>query len=195
MITRLHGTIERLSPSEALIDIQGVGYGISVPVDTWDHVQDGKEGTLWISTYVREDRFELYGFAEKVTLSLFEILIAQSGIGPKMGLELCAIPRELLLRAVQENDADLLSSSVKGVGKKRAEKLLLELKSLLEKQPELFECSGGSGAASHAQFDQDTIDALSSLGYDTSTILRVLKELPPELASTEERVTAALRAI
>ncbi|MDD3896636.1 MAG: OB-fold domain-containing protein [Candidatus Peribacteraceae bacterium] len=195
MITRLQGIIERLSATEALVDVHGVGYGVSVPVDTWEHVKDGSEGTLWISTYVREDRLELYGFAERVTLTLFELLIAQSGIGPRVGLELCAVPRELLLRAVQEDDADLLSSSVKGIGKKRAEKLLLELKSLMEKQPELFRGSGSTNGIRANQFDQDTIAALAGLGYDTQTILRALKELPPELSSTEERVTAALRAL
>ena len=195
MITRLQGTIERLSPAKALVDVHGVGYGVSVPVDTWEHVQDGSEGTLWISTYVREDRLDLYGFAGRLTLNLFELLIAQSGIGPKVGLELCAVPRELLLRAVQENDADLLSSSVKGIGKKRAEKLLVELKSLMEKQPELFRSSDSLNGAMANQFDQDTIAALANLGYDTQTILHVLKELPAELSTTEERVTAALRAL
>ncbi|MDD5469363.1 MAG: Holliday junction ATP-dependent DNA helicase RuvA [Candidatus Peribacteraceae bacterium] len=195
MITRLQGIIERLSATEALVDVHGVGYGVSVPVDTWEHVKDGNEGTLWICTYVREDRLELYGFAERVTLTLFELLIAQSGIGPRVGLELCAVPRELLLRAVQEDDADLLSSSVKGIGKKRAEKLLVELKSLMEKQPELFRGSGSPHAGMAHQFDQDTIAALAGLGYDTQTILRVLKELPAEISSTEERVTAALRAL
>lgn len=195
MIAKLKGTIERLSPTEAIVDVHGIGYGVTVPVDTWEYIKEGVEGTLWISTYVREDRFELYGFAEQVTRILFEVLIAQSGIGPKMGLELCAIPRELLLHAVQENDADLLSSSVKGVGKKRAEKLLIELKSLIERKPELFASAGTLGATTSEQFDQDTIAALTNLGYDTSTILRVLRGLPADISSTEERITAALRAL
>jgi Holliday junction DNA helicase RuvA len=124
---------------------------------------------------------------------LFEKLIAQSGIGPKVGLELCAVPREMLARAVHEEDAALLST-VKGIGKKRAEKLLVELRSVAEHMPALF-AHNGSTTESSNRFDTDAIAALEALGYDTSTILDVLKGLPNDITSTEERVTAALRAL
>jgi Holliday junction DNA helicase RuvA len=191
MITRLTGSIHRLSPTEALVDVHGVGYKVSVPVDTWDTLPGESEGTLWTSTYVREDRLDLYGFRDRNTLMLFEELIAQQGIGPKVGLELCAMPRELLSRAVSENDAALLCT-VKGIGKKRAEKLLLELRSLAEKSPNLL---AADGVKTGDKFDHDAVAALAALGYDTPTILTVLQKLPKSLETTEERVTAALRSL
>ena len=193
MIARLRGTIQRLSTGNAIVDVRGVGYMVSTPINTWENITDGDDCTLWISTYVREDRLELYGFVDQGSCTLFELLIAQSGIGPKMGLELCAVPRDLLLQAVDKNDPGLLST-VKGIGKKKAEKLLVELRTVVEKQPIIFGTNTGKTASSK-QYDEDAISALTCLGYDTPTILQVLRELPKDLGTTEERVTEALRSL
>ena len=194
MIARLQGTANRLKTGEALIDVKGVGYLVSLPIDAWEKLKDGTECTLWISTYVREDRLDLYGFLDQGSRSLFELLISQSGIGPKMGLELCAVPRELLLQATQQNDPKLLST-VKGIGSKKAEKILVELKNMIEKEPEIFGHFTKRTGVKEETFDQDAIDALTTLGYDTSTILQALKKLPADLGTTEERVAEALRTL
>ncbi len=174
------------------MDVQGVGYRVCVPLDVWEKLPEFAPASLWISSYIREDRFDLYGFLDRAGQVLFESLIRLSGIGPKLGLELCAVPKALLLRAVQEQDAGLLKN-VKGVGKKTAEKLLVELKSLLEKSPGLL----GTPDVSELphEFDQDAIAALTSLGYDSPAAVDALKRLPPDLKSTEERVAAALRSL
>ena len=190
MIAHLRGMIGKGQPGEVSVDIHGVGYRVTVPVNAWDELHEGQEAQLWISTYVREDRLELFGFTDRETRLLFEQCISMSGVGPKMGVELCAVPRGILMKAVQDNDPAVLQN-VKGVGRKTAEKLLLELKSLVDREPALF-----AGSADHplaASFDQDTIEALVQLGYSTQDILQVLKGLPKNLATTEERVTAALR--
>ena len=135
-----------------------------------------------ISYYAREHRQKTF------TSALDEV----PGIGPKLGMEFCAIPTSLILRAVQEQDANMLKG-VKGVGKKTAEKLLVELKSLLEKSPVIFGTPDAS-ALPH-EFDQDAIAALTILGYDSPAAIDALKRLPPELKSTEERVEAALRSL
>lgn len=192
MIAHLRGTVLKGMPGELSVDVRGVGYRVSVPVNVWDETVDNAEAMLWISTYVREDRLELFGFADKDTRLLFEQCIGMSGVGPKMGMELCAVPRAILLKAVEENDPGLLRN-IKGVGGKTAEKLLVELKSLVEKAPGLFKTEGAQPMA--ARFDQDTIEALVQLGYATQDIMNVLKGLPKELATTEERVTAALRTL
>ena len=194
MIARLEGTMHRLQSSDdAIVDVQGVGYAVCLAPNAWESLKDGEKATIWISTYVREDRLELYGFIDNNTKTLFELLIAQAGIGPKMGLELCAVPRHLLCEAVQ-NDNHQLLNTVKGIGKKKAEKLIVELRSVLEKHPEIFG-TGTTTASATTQYDEDVMSALTSLGYDTSTILNVLKDLPEDLATTEDRVTAALRAL
>lgn len=174
------------------MDVQGVGYRVSVPLDAWEKLMDVQPASLWISSYIREDRFDLYGFLDRTGLILFESLLKLSGIGPRLGLELCAVPKSLLLRAVQEQDESMLKN-VKGVGKKTAKKVLLELQSFLEKNPLLL----GETSAEHLphEFDQDAIAALTTLGYDTSSVTKVLRDLPMDVKTTEERVAAALRAL
>lgn len=191
MFAHLRGTIGKGSTSEVSVDVNGAGYRVVVPLDAWDVLEDGAVSTLWISTYVREDRFELFGFLDAHTRTLFEELTQISGIGPRMGIELCSVPRGLLMKAIQENDPSLLSS-IKGIGKKTAEKLLVELKSLAERHPMLFT---GDPRAMGARYDQDALAALSQLGYNQPDIVRALESLSPDLQSTEERVTAALRSL
>ncbi len=175
------------------VDVQGVGYAVSVPLDVWDHLQEGEQTMLWVSTYVREDRFDLYGFADRAGRTLFEEFLKISGIGPRMGLELCSVPRSLLLQAVKQEDARMLSS-VKGVGKKTAEKLLVELRSLVERKPDILG-TPETGSISRHEFDQDAVSALTSLGYDSNRVFQILKELPTDISTTEDRVAAALRAL
>lgn len=192
MIAHLRGTIVKSAPGEVTIDVQGVGYRAMMPVNDWDSLLDGTDAHLYISTYVREDRLDLYGFLEASTRTLFEELIGISGIGPRMGLELCSVPRGVLANAVHQKDPALLTT-IKGIGKKSAEKLLVELSSLAERQPQIFQSDDGHPLGSG--FDQDTVAALSQLGFTTSDILQVLKNLPDDLKTTEERVTAALRSL
>jgi len=195
MISRLTGTVHRLEPGSVIVDVRGVGYAVAVPADVYDLLPDGAEVTVHTFTYVREDRLGLFGFADRAGLLLFKSLIAIAGIGPKIALELCSVPRDLLLTAVTEQDARLLQH-VKGVGKKTAETLLVELKALAERKPEIFAQAGsGRRETGNGEYDQDAVEALRTLGYDTGTILKTLKGLPKGTATTEERVAAALRSL
>lgn len=181
-----------MDPGEVTVDVGGVGYRVAVPLDVWDELKEAQPRMLWVSTYVREDRFDLFGFADRDGQILFEELIKLTGIGPKLGLELCAVPRILLKQAMEEQNVALLTS-IKGVGRKTAEKLLLELRSLAERKPQIFMVKGMTSA--RGEFDQDAIAALTALGYDSSTAIGMLKDLPPEVKTTEERVAAALRSL
>ena len=194
MISHLRGTIHRLQAEKVTIDVNGVGYGGSVPMNVWDELTDGEEAQLSILTYVREDRLDLFGFTDDTARTLFERFIAMSGIGPKTALELCAVPKSLLMQAIGSQEAKLLTS-VKGIGKKTAEKLLLDLKSLAEKQPEIFGAADSETTITNHSYDQDAIDALKNLGYDTGTIMQVLADLPEDITSTEDRVAAAIRSL
>ncbi len=193
MIAHLRGTISKINPGDVTVDVNGVGYKVSVPVTLWDELEDGSVTLIQISTYVREDRFELFGFAEAHTKKLFEELIQISGIGPRLGLELCAVPRGLLTQAINEEDPSILSS-IKGIGRKTSEKLLVELRSLAEKYPHIFMTSDTSGPTG-TRYDRDAIAALTQLGFETKHIMRVLEEIPQNLTTTEDRVTAALRSL
>ncbi len=193
MIAHLRGSIHRLDPGEITVDVQGVGYRVTVPIDAWDLLKEGSIQMVWISTYIREDRLDLFGFPDRAGRTLFEELIKKQGIGPRLALELCAVPRSMLLTAIHTQDESILTS-VKGIGKKTAEKLLIELRSLVEKHPDIFG-ENGPDLPRASQYDQDAVSALTSLGYDTPTILQVLKDLPADVATTEERVAAALRSL
>lgn len=193
MISSLRGTVHKGPIGEVTMDVQGVGYRISVPLDIWEALQEGDQRMLWVSTYVREDRLDLYGFPDASGRRFFEKLIGMQGIGPRLGLELCAVPKDLLTQAIREEDASILQS-IKGIGRKTAEKLLLELKSLAEKDPDLFRSPTVAGDMGH-QYDQDAVEALRGLGYETAIVLETLKKLPKNVKTTEERVAAALRSL
>lgn len=192
MIATLNGTIGKTDPGVAVIDVHGVGYRVMMPTGDWDKFSEGEQCLLYISSYIREDRFDLYGFADDRSRALFERLIDISGIGPRTGLELCSIPRSMLSQAVFEKDAAILTA-VKGIGRKSAEKLLVELTSMMEKHPELFSFAPGTDAG--ARFDRDAAAALGQLGFSSEEIMRALESLPKDLATTEDRVTAALRSL
>ena len=192
MISHLHGTITKMQPGVGTVDVQGVGYLLQLPLDVWDSIEDGATIKLHTYTHVREDRLELFGFADWPRRMLFAQFMKMSGIGPALGLELCSVPGTLLTQAIHEQDAALLTN-IKGIGRKKAEKLLLDLQTLLETQPEVFGTSTHSTPT--AEYDRDAVAALTALGYDNSTVMHALKNLPADLASTEERVSAALRSL
>lgn len=192
MIAWLKGTAGKTDPGIAIVDVHGVGYRVMMPTGDWDKLTEGEQCALFISSYIREDRFDLFGFTDDRSRVLFEKLIDISGIGPRTGLELCSIPRSMLSQAVFEKDAAILTA-VKGIGRKSAEKLLVELTSMMEKHPELF--SFTSGAEGGARFDRDAAAALGQLGFTSEEIMRALEALPKDLETTEDRVTAALRSL
>jgi Holliday junction DNA helicase RuvA len=191
MIAQLRGIVCKEEPGRLTIDVAGVGYRLTVPVNVWEQISEEETTLVYTSTYVREDRFELYGFLDQATRALFERLIDLNGVGPRMGLELCSVPRDILFNAVHADDA-LLLTHIKGVGKKTAEKLLLELKSLAERIPSAFSVAGSTNHIP-SSYDADAIAALTQLGFATADVLTMMQALPKELATTEERVTAALR--
>ncbi len=194
MIYALTGTVRKLPLPHVGVDVAGVTYLASVPHPVWDTLNDGENTTLVIFTFVREDRLELFGFRTPEERSLFTELLNISGIGPKIALELCSIPMTMLQRAAETDDSASLTA-IKGIGRKTAEKLLVDLKSLFEKHPEWSSKHSDHTEQHSAPFDSDAIAALSSLGYDQHTILGALKRLPTTLKKTEERVAAALRSL
>ncbi len=194
MIYALTGTVQKLEIPHVAIDTGGVAYLVSVPSPLWDSLKHGARDTLVISTFVREDRLELFGFRGAAERTLFLELLNISGIGPKIALELCSIPMHTLSGAAHSDDAGMLTR-IKGIGKKTAEKLLVDLKSLFEKHPEWTTLQAPAGDLRTAMPDADAIAALTSLGYDQHTALHALRRLPPSLRKTEERVAAALRSL
>ncbi len=193
MFSHLSGTVHKQQPGIITLDVQGVGYLVAVPLSVWDELEKNEEARLHIATYIREDRFDLFGFQEASDRLLFEECMKMSGVGPSLGLELCSVPRNLLLQAINDQDPGVLTN-IKGIGKKRAEKVLVDLKSVIERHPALFAAASVKEGMA-ATFDQDAVEALTALGYDHGTSMQALKDVPKDLKTTEERVKAALQSL
>ncbi len=167
MIAFLRGRLLEKHPNRLVVDVQGVGYDVQVPLSTfYDLAEPGAEVALRIHTHVREDQIALYGFATPLELDLFERLIGVSGIGPKIALAaLSGIEPAELVRAVRTSDTPRLSS-IPGIGKKTAERISLELR---DKLPAPASAGAGRGAAPAAAPDADRradlLSALVNLGY------------------------------
>jgi Holliday junction DNA helicase RuvA len=194
MFYSLKGTVHRLAIPQIAIDVSGVAYLVTVPYPLWDSLSDGADTSVIIYTYVREDRLDLFGFADQNERAFFTEILNLSGVGPKLAVELCSMPRELILQAVNSNDTGILTR-IKGVGKKTAEKLLVDLKSLSEKHPEWLTLVRPGIRDSIAAMDSDAIAALTSLGYDQPAVVEALQKLPVKIKKTEDRVAAVLRSL
>jgi Holliday junction DNA helicase RuvA len=166
MIGQLRGTLLEKHPNEAIVDVQGVGYQVTIPVSTFSALPDaGAEVKLQIHTHVREDAIALFGFLTKNEKSLFEKLISVSGIGPKLGITvLSGLAVADLIAALRAGNVQQLTR-VPGIGKKTAERLVVELRDKLD----MLGAAGPAPAATPAgpaftPVDEDVLSALINLG-------------------------------
>lgn len=157
MIAYLEGKIIKKEAGRIVLLVNGVGYEVLISLQTYKKLPSQGENTaLFIHTNHREDAFQLFGFSNEAEKDLFRILISVSGIGPKMALSVLShLEPEVLKKAVRQQDPDLLTG-IGGIGKKRAEKLVFELK---EKMEGLILESGATPVR------KDLIEALENLGY------------------------------
>ena len=188
MIASLHGTLESLGSDWATINVNGVGFQVYMPTPTLSTlVATGKEVHLHTHLVVREDGATLYGFSTTEELELFQALIGVSGLGPRLALAtLSAMNVEQVVTAIATGSVELLTL-IPGIGKKMAERLILELKDKI-----------GAGllaipTAQLAQENTDVIAVLASLGYSVSEASRAVATLPPSNLSLEEKIKLALQ--
>jgi Holliday junction DNA helicase RuvA len=182
MIARVAGTLIEKTPGRMIVDVQGVGYDVQVPLSTFYVVgEPGAAVALRVHTHVREDVIALYGFATPLEQELFERLISISGIGPKLALAvLSGIEPPDLVRAIKTQDVARLTA-IPGIGKKTAERIGLELKDRL---PQAMQAAADRARppAPEDQLRADLLSALLNLGYQRMTaekaIDRELKETP-----------------
>lgn len=191
MIALLRGRLLEKSPSRLVVDVGGVGYDVQVPVSTFfETAEPGADVELRIHTHVREDAIALFGFLTAYELTVFEKLIATSGIGPKLGLSvLSGIDAVDFAAAVQRGDVTRLTR-IPGVGKKTAERICLELKDKLPTP------TGAVDAvltpAPPDALRDDLVSALENLGYHRSAVDKTLDKLLA--VETPPRFDTALRA-
>jgi len=189
MIASLHGTLESLGSDSAIINVNGVGFQVYMPTSTLSTLgSTGEELKLHTHFHLREDNAALYGFASSEELGLFQTLLSVSGLGPKLALSmLSAMKVEQLIMAIATGSTDLLIE-IPGVGKKLANRLILELREKLG--------TGlvGAPAAQLAEENTEVVAALTSLGYSVAEASRAIATLPPSSdLSLEERIKLALQ--
>ncbi len=163
----------------------GVGYRVAVTPDNAQLIEDGGDVSLWTYLAVRENALDLYGFAEEEDRAMFEILLTVSGIGPKSAMAVMSTAtRAQIEKSVAEQNAGYLSKMA-GVGKKMAEKIVLELKGKLV---------ASADDTPNAHHETDALEALISLGYREREAREVLKEMDSE-GTVEDKVREALKRI
>lgn len=196
MIGHLQGQLLKATPERVLLDVQGVGYEVHVPLSTWYEIERRRDERirLYIHTHMREDGITLFGFWTEREKLIFQRLIAVSGIGPRLAqVTLSGMPPDDLLAAIAAGDLGRLAT-IPGVGKKTAERMVLELR---EKMRELAAELPEQAAAAAQPADQDVVSALVNLGYKASQAERAVAEARREKpdAAFNELLRASLNRL
>lgn len=195
MLYYVSGKVTVLEPGLAVIDCGGVGYGCRVTAYTAAQLKLDKTARLYITESIREDAFDLYGFISREEQRCYELLTSVNGVGPKAAMSILASGPQNFTLAVMTGDEKLLTAA-QGVGKKLAQRIILELKDKMGGAAELDFSGGPVAAAAPAQSGGIALAqaALQELGYSPAEIAAALKGADPK-ASTEELVRYALRAM
>lgn len=189
MIASLEGTLSAKKEKFVVVDVAGVGYKVFVSNETnLTLPQEGGKVKLHTFLYVREDALELYGFATEEERALFELLNTVSGIGPRAAMNILgASSPKKLQEAIAHGDEGILTS-VSGIGKKLAFRVIAELK---DKVREVIHYEGGGKNVG----DSEVFDALRHFGYGERQIQEVLRKLPADITKVEERIRSALKML
>lgn len=195
MIGFLRGRIVSKHPPVLLLDVGGVGYEVEAPMSTFYELPDaGQEVTLHTHLVVREDAHLLFAFGTESERRLFRELIKVSGVGARVALTiLSGASVDSFARAVQENDAGFLTR-LPGIGKKTAERLVIEMRDRLEKLPAGANGAAVGLAATPVGAADEAFDALVALGYKPQEATRMIKSVDTEGLASEEIIRRALQA-
>ena len=189
MIASLRGIAEK-TLTGVILDVAGVGYGVQVTSEDFGRLADGKEAKLYVYEHIREQGYELFGFSALSTKGLFEQLLGVKNVGPKVAMAVLDVGNESVVRnAIASGDVKLLQSA-KGVGKRAAEQIVVELRDkvggVATADAEAVVTRGGVNLADEA------LQALVALGYSEYDAAAALQKTDPALA-VEERIRQALR--
>lgn len=197
MFYYLNGTVAELDANLAVIDCGGVGYACATTNYTLSQLKKGEKAKLYTYMNVREDAVELFGFASQSELHSFKLLLAVSGVGPKAALAILSgnTPANLAMAVVMGDEKAL--TAVPGIGKKIAQRIILELKDKLAKEQDSFNDSAVGGTQSAAPVSGDKMReaaaALGVLGYSTAEVASALKGIDINALPLEEIIRQALK--
>jgi len=189
MISRLSGTILDITEKYAVLDVHGVGYKVFCTTDLLASLKEGMEASVYTYLSVKEDALDLYGFISSDEQAFFEMLITVSGVGPRSALGILGMTGvDTLRQAIGTGDTSYLTK-VSGIGRKTAEKVVLELRDKMRAHVDMNETPGTLRAES------DVVEALKSLGYSQNEARDALKEVPAEIVGTNARIKEALKIL
>jgi len=187
MIGTLRGTVTQTTDRAVILDVNGVGYLVFASTETLGRLKEGSPAALWTYLAVRENALDLFGFLDRNEKDFFELLLSVPGIGPRSALAILSLaPPEVLRKAILSNNTDYLTK-VSGIGRKSAEKIVIELKDKIGKLAE-HEHDGLVQAS-------DVIDALKALGYPQKDVREAVQKLPPDMTDTSEQIKEALKIL
>lgn len=188
MISRLRGEVIEHDGSQVVIDCNGVGYGVQVAVDEQSKLPVGTKADLFIAENIKEDSHDLYGFSQKSRRLLFGLLTSVNGVGPKAGMAIMNIGTEGQVRAAIASGDTKFITAAKGIGKKVAERVVVDLKNKvgLEASDDATDFLGGVSTSDEA------VQALMALGYSSEDAVERLKGINKELP-VKERLKQALK--
>ncbi len=190
MIATLTGQIQEKLIDSIVLDVRGVGYGLLVPGETYSKFNIGDPAKIYVYEHIRENTFDLYGFSELAAKELFIKLINVNGVGPKVALSILSIGSvNGVSQAIASGNVKLIQTA-NGVGKKVAERILIELKDKVGIISSVDESSLLIG--DDAAMQDEAVQALVALGYSVADAIMALKPIEKDL-STKERVTLALK--
>ena len=189
MIEYVKGEIAELSPAVAVIDCNGLGYAVNISLNTYSAIQGKSNCKLYIYEAIREDAYVLYGFVDKQERELFLLLISVSGIGGNTArMILSALSPAELINVISSENANLLKT-VKGIGLKTAQRVIVDLKDKIKTTGTAASAPGGMASLMNNEIQEEAIAALTMLGFATApsqkVVLAILKEEPD---STVEKV-------
>lgn len=192
MIGRLEGKLAEKTPEAVLVDANGVGYDVRIPLSTFLELPDeGKIVRFRVHTYVREDQLQLFGFLSEQERSLFRLFLSVSGVGPRLALALLSgLPVPRVVRAIRERDLAALRS-IPGVGNKTAERILVELRDKVGR------LEGLEPPTPAGEVEEATVSALVNLGYprgQAEKAVSVALEQLDDAPAIEDLIREALRA-
>jgi Holliday junction DNA helicase RuvA len=193
MIATLNGVVSEKLIDQIVLDVNGVGYGLLVPADDYSRLELKQETKLYVYEHIREQAHDLFGFLHLETKHLFEKLLDVNGVGPKMALNMLSIgSSEALRQAIADGDVAFIQQA-SGVGKRVAERVVIELKDKVGLIGVDLQSTGLLQAEAKMLADE-AVEALVALGYTPVDANKALRTIDPKLP-TETRVTHALKGI
>ena len=194
MYDYIKGTLEELSPAEAVVECHGIGFKLQISLNTYDRLQGQKEVRLYVHHHLREDEETLYGFCDKEERRIFTLLIGVSGIGPNTArMMLSSLTADEVSTAIVSGDVNRIKG-VKGIGLKTAQKVIIELKDKISKGGAELDLSGGTAAVVNSS---EACSALIMLGFTKNAVEKTVASIvkkEPDL-TVEDIIKKALKML